>query len=69
MLVISSIKKILTSEYTIIELAWRNPEYQKNELGLNEEVIFLDRVPYNEVLQMMQETHIPLPSVEEGIAM
>lgn len=44
-------------------------EYQKNELNLNDQVTFLDRVPYEEVLDKMQQAHIILlPSVEEGIA-
>ena len=44
-------------------------EYQKNDLGLNSEVTFLDKLPYEKVLQLMQEAHlIVLPSVEEGIA-
>lgn len=44
-------------------------EYQKNELNLTNHVSFLDRVPYEEVLDKMQQAHIVLlPSVEEGIA-
>jgi colanic acid/amylovoran biosynthesis glycosyltransferase len=44
-------------------------EYQKNDLGLNDTVTFLDKVSYDTVLQMMQEAHIILlTSVEEGIA-
>ena len=44
-------------------------EYQKNDLKLNDNVTFIDRVPYKKVLEMMQQAHIILlPSVEEGIA-
>lgn len=44
-------------------------EFQKNDLGLNSEVTFLDKLPYEKVLQLMQKAHlIVLSSVEEGIA-
>lgn len=44
-------------------------EYQKNDLGLDACITFLDKVPYDTVLQMMYEAHVVvLPSVEEGIA-
>ncbi len=44
-------------------------EYQRSELNLIDQITFLDRVPYEEVLDKMQQAHIVLlPSVEEGIA-
>lgn len=44
-------------------------EYQRSELNLIDQITFLDRVPYEEVLDKTQQAHIILlPSVEEGIA-
>ena len=43
--------------------------YQISQLGLEEHVSFVDKMPHNEVIRIIQESDIlVLPSVEEGIA-
>lgn len=63
-------EKGLDFHYTIVGAKGvEELEYQKNDLGLDACITFLDKVPYDTVLQMMYEAHVVvLPSVEEGIA-
>ena len=57
-------------KYTIIGAKdFEELEFQKNDLGLNESVTFIQHVTHDKVIELMQQSHlILLPSVEEGIA-
>ena len=63
-------KKGLLFHYTIIGAKnIEELEFLKNDLELNENVTFKDKIPFNQVINSMKEAEIILlPSVEEGIA-
>ncbi len=62
--------KNIDFKYTIIGAA-NNEEllFQRNQLDLEQEVVFKNNVPFNEVKQIIRKADVLLlPSVEEGIA-
>lgn len=63
-------QKNIPFQYTVIGAKGDEElEFQRHQLGLQEDVDFADRVPFEKVKQMIREADILLlPSVEEGIA-